>query len=166
MLGRVKSYLLFKDLKSKKTDITLKKTLKEAKNIGILAIKTNSNNDEVLQDFIQELKAENKEITILYFEKNIPERMENTVAVLNKKDINWYNKPSGDKFKKFIEKEYDLIINFDTSNFRPFHYLVAHTKGYKVGFNSSYNTLTYDFLIKCNNISIENLIKNLKLYLT
>lgn len=166
MLGRVKSYLLFKDLKSKKTDITLKKTLTEAKNIGILALKTNSNTDKVLQDFIQELKAENKEITTLFFEKSPPNEIKNGEAVFNKKDLNWYNKPSENKFKNFIDKEYDLIINFDASNFKPFHYIAAHTQGYKIAFNSAYNTLTYDFLIKCNNISIENLIKNLKLYLT
>lgn len=166
MLGRVKSYLLFKDLKSKKTDLALKKTLTEAKSIGILALKINSKADKVLQDFIHELKEENKEITALFFEKSTADKIESREAIFNKKDLNWYNKPSENKYKNFIDKEYDLIINFDTSNFKPFHYIAAHTQGYKIAFNGAYNTLTYDFLIKCNNISIENLIKNLKLYLT
>jgi hypothetical protein len=166
MLGKVKSYFLFKDLKSKESNFALKKTLSEAKTIGILALKSNSKEDKVLQDFIHELKSENKEITPLYFKKSNPEHDEKEVAIFNKKDLNWYNKPSKEKFKNFTDKKYDLIINFDATNFKPFHYIAAHTQGYKIAFNSAYNTLTYDFLIKCNNISVENLIKNLKLYLT
>lgn len=164
--GKIKDYLLFRNLKFRASEKTEKKSLFDAKKIGILSLKNDAAQQNTIEEFKKELLKNNKEVKTIFFTKEDLDAAKPQELIFNKKDLNWYNKPSEKMLQSFIEEKFDLILNFDTTNFKTFHFIVAHTQGYKIAFNDKYNTYTYDFLIKCNNISTQNLIKNLKLYLT
>lgn len=164
MFHLLKNYFLFKDLKVVETEDFTKKTLQEAQKIGLLYVRDASLDLNVLSIFLEELKG--KEISLLSFSPNGNATAFSGETILTNGDVNWYLKPNQEKIKTFTEKDFDLIINLDTSNFLTFHYTIAQCKGYKIAFSPEYDTRTYDFIIKCNNITTENLIKNLKLYLT
>ena len=81
------------------------------------------------------------------------------------KELNWYYKPQNYIIKNFLEKEYDILINFCTSNCVPVKYLAGSSKAkFKVG-KFEKDLFIYDMMIDIKKDNLSALITEIKHYL-
>ncbi len=67
---------------------------------------------------------------------------------ITKKNINWYKKPSGEKIKDFINKDFDILLNLDTvhNSSLTYVYALSHAK-FKLGIETDINKEFSDLII-------------------
>ena len=84
------------------------------------------------------------------------------------KDINWFEKPSNKFIDDFINKEFDILIDFNLNNNLSSTYIVGVSKAkFKLGVFDENKTDIYDFMIKLeDSTNLNEFIKQLIHYLT
>ncbi len=126
--------------------------LAEIMTVGVIFQATDNKDFESVNEFIKELKAEGKEISVIgYIEsEKIPDSylLRKGYQFFCTKQLNWYYSPKLPFIDDFIEKEFDLLINLSLDNLFPLYYLFALSKArLKAGkhFDSSeYSDLSID----------------------
>jgi hypothetical protein len=142
-------------------------SLKKAKTIGILFDATDSENNDRVVAFAQQLKHENKEIQLLgYVEKRDPYQ-KYPFPFISSKETSWYGKPGGGTAGYFMRSAFDLLINFSPTACLPLDYISALSPSkFRVGFNAKADINDYDLILISNeNGDISRLIRNLENYL-
>ncbi len=142
-------------------------TLLTAKSIGILFYADNINQNDLLLEFVQQLKFMQKDVQLLGY---MPKREFGFVypfPFITNKDTNWYGKPGGGTSGYFTRSPFDLMINFCTDVCLPLEYISAVSEAkFRVGFDKEPDNANYDLiLIPKENKNISNLIQNLENYL-
>lgn len=155
-LSGIKKYLLKSDL-NKSIDRTKKhvaaKPYELCKTIGLIYIVGEEKDQIEFTNFVSSLQSEGKEIRALGIinYKNIPHYCYPKLSYdyLTLKDINWIKKPTGAKYKDFIKKDFDLLINFDQTNNSTLNYIAAvASAGCKTGIFNEENQNIYDLMIE------------------
>ena len=81
------------------------------------------------------------------------------------KDLNWYYKPQNYIIKNFVEKDYDILINFCDDSCIPIKYLAGSSKAkFKVG-KYQENVDLYDMMLDVKENTLAALIKEIHHYL-
>lgn len=80
---------------------------------------------------------------------------------LNRRDINWYGRPTGMVSKNFIVKDYDILIDFSEGDCLPLNFVLVQSKAkFKVGKSTSLMEDHYDLTIHVKKEgTFENFIK-------
>jgi hypothetical protein len=127
-------------------------SFEKARSIGIL-YKVGEEKDQIeFSDFVNRLKNEKKEIKALGLlkYKDIPHYCYPKLSYdyITTRNINWMKKPTGEKVTDFIAKEFDILINFDTTLNPSLNYIagMSHAKC-KVGWFCESNKIIYDLMI-------------------
>lgn len=102
--------------------------------------------------------------------KNIPSLFSDKYAMnyFCKKDLNWLYQPKTDKITKFMNKQFDLLIDLDIYGHFPLVYIATLSRAkFKVGRYLSPKVNGHDMLLNINqNLSIDYMIEQTKNYLT
>ena len=146
------NYLLNQELKKFSRS---KKLLnyQEIKTIGILYTLDNENTYNMVSDFVEKMKNDNKKLKALGFIKNkkISEKFLPKLSFdfFSENDLNWYKKPDNKYVKDFINKEFDLLINTDFEDKFPLKYITAKSKAsLKTGLFNDRNSKYFDLMMK------------------
>ncbi|MDD2278210.1 MAG: hypothetical protein PHD06_03470 [Bacteroidales bacterium] len=144
--------------------------LDTARTIGILF---NAASDDVFNnalEFANFLNRKNLEVSAVafYCGKETPQSylLRKNVDLFNKKDINWYHKPQVPSVDKFIEKDFDILIDLSMKEVFPLKWIATLSRAkFKVG-NLSYYGTPNDLIINLKpNDDIEYLISQITHYL-
>lgn len=89
---------------------------------------------------------------------------------ITRRNINWFHKPSGEKISDFINKEFDILLNIDTTDNPSLTYATALSKAkFKVGIYSEKNKDYFDLMIDLDKtpevpILIEQMMSNIAMF--
>src|SRR5690606_36217015 len=101
--------------------------LNQAKEIGILYSAVDTQSNEVVKKFADQLKAKGKKVSVLGYRKYNPkDAVHNTF--FNKKNINWLKQPKDPYIKEFMDKSFDILINAYTEECLPLEYISSFSK--------------------------------------
>jgi hypothetical protein len=145
--------------------------LSTAKNIGVLFNIDNMQDYEKIDPFLSFLSQHDNNIFALayYPYKSIPAdlRSISAINIFSKEDLNWYQKPSGKFIDKFIDKEFDILIDLSSKPFFPVKYINNLAKAcFKVG-KSNEDGFEFDLTIQLGEKHGENFyLDQLKHYLS
>ena len=170
------------DIKQKVGDFFFKRELKSnprqrevhnlhtAQSIGILYDATETEDMLKVSEFVNTLFITKKDVKALGF-VNLKELTHHHMPMLQfdfffLKDLNWYYKPQNYIIKNFVEKDYDILINFCDSDCIPMKYLAGSSQAkFKVGRYEEDIDL-YDMMIDVKEDTLSDLIKEIHHYLT
>jgi len=145
--------------------------LRSVKKIGILFYWKDINSLTAIDPFIQEMETKNKSVFLLGFikkqDKKQPLDLPNNVELISNKELNWLTIPQGQKVNRFINQEYDLLLNCYLSENLALQYISAlsHAK-FRVGIYLENNIHCNDFMIDLKKEkSIPQFFEQVKYYL-
>jgi len=151
----IQEYLLASELKKELARSARDKkfiSFEKSRNIGII-YKVGEEKDQIeFSEFVSRLQNDKKEVKALGIikYKDIPHYCYPKLSYdyVTRRNINWMRKPTGEKVTDFIQKEFDLLINFDTTHDIALNYIAgfSHAKC-KVGLFHENNEAIYDLMI-------------------
>jgi hypothetical protein len=123
-----------------------------AKSIGIIYNVGEEKDYLIITDFTGRLQNDKKEVRTLGWInlKDPPHYCYPRLMFdyITKRNINWFYKPSGDKINDFINNDFDILLNIDTTNNPSLTYATALSKAkLKVGIYSEKNKDYFDLMI-------------------
>ncbi|MBM3405261.1 MAG: hypothetical protein FJY10_10290 [Bacteroidetes bacterium] len=127
--------------------------LRDAKTIGILYLLPDEPSYGVIEKIVGELQREQKEVWALGLvrNKNLVNRFLPKLSYdfITPGNLNWFGKPTGNKVKAFIQKEFDILIDLSLSDTFTMKYISGLSHAHlKVGPNGTDHTNYYDLLIE------------------
>ena len=165
----IKHYLIDKRIKvALRKSIKLKErsSLSKILNVAIFVDETTSFDDEKFIELQQIIKLDNTHFSILTYKDKKSNFNEFRGAVVLQNEINWQGKVTSVDVKSFLDKDFDLLIDYTLANNIKKQLIVAHIKAIiKVGFLDNNDTL-YDFMVELNSSEISMFNKELVRYLT
>jgi hypothetical protein len=123
----------------------------------------------LVSEFVNTLFKTKKDVKALGF-VNLKELTHHHMPMLQfdfffLKDLNWYYKPQNYIIKNFVEKDYDILINFCDDSCIPIKYLAGSSKAkFKVG-KYQENVDLYDMMLDVKENTLAALIKEIHHYL-
>ncbi len=144
-----------------------------AKTLGIVFNATHQNNYEKIKNFISFLSDYDLKVLAIGFvnDNKIPDNYLYYTGFnfFSKKNLNWYFKPRDPDVDKFIDKQFDILIDFSLGDYFPVQYIVGLSKAkFKVGRLSEKNNY-YDLMIALEKYKkpevLTDIEKSKKLYL-
>ena len=146
--------------------------LNEAKTIGIVYQLTAQTNFRKVKLLMKELTTPSRQVMIVgYVNRNdIPNYCiaANSGYYFDKKDLNWYGSPKNDYIAKFINKEFDILIDLSLEDIYPVRFISALSKSkFKVGRYAEGNMEFLDLMIKHKKgeLSVDELSRQIIHYL-
>ena len=144
--------------------------LHQAKRIGILYEVGDENSYRKISDLVRYLQGKGKIVKALGFVPFplIPHYCNNMLSFdyYQKKEINWWGKPSNQFIKDFVHEEYDILIDLNLNNIPSLLYITALSVArFKVGLFNKENEKFFDFMIQIDEPSMSDYIKHLVHYL-
>lgn len=148
---RAGAYFLQKETVGRKRNSTFM-NMSEAKTIGILFEASNAENFELVKRYVGYLREMRKKVKVIgYFStKEIPQLTYSKLEYdfFDKKQLNWYVKPSGAVIDNFIEEEYDILIDLNIHEHLPLKFIAGLSKArFKVGKTQQGSAEIYDLSI-------------------
>jgi hypothetical protein len=153
--SKIQHYLITSELKKELLRSSREKkfiSFDRSRSIGIL-YKVGEEKDQIeFSAFVSKLQNEKKEVKALGIikYKDIPHYCYPKLSYdyVTTRNLNWIKKPTGEKVTDFINKEFDILINFDTTNNLSLEYIagLSHAKC-KVGIFDERHKAIYDLMI-------------------
>ena len=143
---------------------------KTAQKIGIVFDATNPNHFNAVYGFYKELLGERKEVFMLGFvdSNEVPEKylFKKNLFIFTRKDVNWVYKPKNTDAIRFINKEFDILIDLTLEYYFILDYIISLSLArFKVGrFHDE--RADYDMMIHMKDgLTIEYFVNQVKHYL-
>jgi hypothetical protein len=141
--------------------------LENTREIGILFNMQSESDFEMVSRFSRELQEVGKKVQVigLYKYRKLPpyyaQKLAYDLMMPNHLDI--FYRPRAEFVNRFIEREFDMLIDLGTSMDFPLQYIATLSKaGFKLGRSSGEEGLPYDLMIeKTDGIESEELIRQL-----
>ena len=84
----------------------------------------------------------------------------------SKKELNWCGKPDFAQLNDFLDKDFDMIVDFSRNNLPPIHYILSTSKAKLLVGANEYMQDLYDVFIKDeDNLDYLKLLKIIRNYL-
>ncbi|NUM51791.1 MAG: hypothetical protein HUU48_11830 [Flavobacteriales bacterium] len=163
-------FLLRKKLSLLKREIQ-SSSFSSLKEVGVLYDATDKKTYDLIRLFIHELKKEGKRVVSIGFVNSKKEaefiKPQLDFFYFNKKNTNWLNIPSTSEVKRFINTNFDLLIDLNIDEHFPLEYICALSRSkFKVGKTGSYHSSFCDMQIDISqDYSVKFLLSQLKHYL-
>ncbi|QEC50967.1 hypothetical protein EDD80_101589 [Anseongella ginsenosidimutans] len=144
----------------------------EAADIGILFLAQTLEDVLRIKDFAAYLKEQGKKVTVFGYTSPANETAFKTKSVffdyLTEKDLNFFFIPSAQKTAGFLERPFDILINFCLEDCFPLTWLTAMSKAtFRIGEYSPSRVPDLDLMIHLKeDRNIDNFALQLKQYLS
>jgi len=172
-ISDIKLKLGLKILRSKSKKLKRKRgvfNFDNAKTVGIVFNATKQESFDIAYEFVKYLEQKSIKVETLGFvdSKEVRDFYRETVNTkyFSKKNLNWYGKPKNENVEKFINKNFDILIDLSLIDEYPILYISALSKAkFKVG-RFSGKSEYLDFMIDISKKPQYNfLIEQIKHYL-
>ena len=149
------------DLKRETTRVKRNKavcSLSSARSVGVLYIVGEEHDQIILSNFVSELQKGGREVKALGYVnyKDIPHYCYPKLSYdyITRKNLNWFHKPSGEKFRDFISRDFDLLLTLDKSGHPVMRYAAALSKArFKAGVYSREDESIHDLMLVADSIN-------------
>lgn len=146
--------------------------LADARSIGILYLLNDVSDYDIVETFVTRLQKDHKEVKAIGYVKN-KELISRFLPKLSydffsRKDITWYYKPVHSKVKDFIDKEFDILIDLNLTDFFASKYISGLSKARcRVGMFAEDNQKYYDLMVDAKpGTTMEEYLEQICHYLT
>lgn len=145
--------------------------MQEAVTVGIVFDATDSGDFDLVKKYITYLREQKKKVKGIgyYDQKNIPSMAYSKLEYdfICRKDLTWYNRPTGVYVKNFIADPYDILLDLNLNDHFPLRYISALSKAkFKVGKRSDRNNSIFDLMIETRgNKGLKYFLRNMDTYL-
>lgn len=155
MFERIRNYFWNAEIQKRLPRLNRSKKIThpaDAKSIGIIYNVGEEKDYITITGFVSQLQNDKKEVRTLGW-INLKEPPHYCYPRLmfdyiTKRNINWYKKPSGEKITDFINKEFDILLNIDTTDNLSLLYATALSRAkLKVGVYSEKKKDYLDLMI-------------------
>ena len=146
--------------------------LSTASQVGIVFYLDSEAMYHIVHGFTRSLQKKGKEVKAIAY---VPDKLA-TVSILPvlsfdfiyKKELNWYDKPGGERVEDFIERPFDLLIDLSHEKAFPLQYIIQRSVARcKIGRNTPENQAIFDLMITSDeNQDVRDYIENIVHYLT
>jgi hypothetical protein len=146
------------------------KGFESAQSIGVIFNASNNDDFDLVKKYVKYLRESQKRVKALgYFNlKEVPEMKYSKIEYdfFANKDLNWHLQPACEQAQKFINEEYDILIDLNLDDDFPLKYISSLSKAkFKIGKYLD-NNITYDLMIAVEeNKGIKYFLKHLDHYL-
>jgi hypothetical protein len=153
MIKYIKRRLLRRSIE--KNDLSREKkiiSLEKAQAIGIICQITDEDSYKEIFALFSKLQSHTRTVWLMGYinEKNVPYfcLQQLSADYFSKKHLNWYGKPDFVQLKDFINKNFDMLLDFSRNDLPPLHYILSSSKAkLLIGANEHSQDL-YDIYIK------------------
>jgi len=126
---------------------------KKARNIGVLFLLEDEQKFKQLDSLVKKLAVDGKDVRMLgvFNEKVLPNffLQKLKIDIFTKKDINFLGFPKSDVVKEFIEKPFDLLLDFTEDEILTMDYILGMSRaGFKAGRYREEMVKVLDLMIK------------------
>jgi hypothetical protein len=146
--------------------------IEQVKNIGILWDASRTDEFTCLSKFYQKMNENKTEVMILgYFPgKNLPNQYTaiRYLSVIKKDELNFFYHPGSSESAKFINKQFDVLIDLNFKKLLPLQYISYLSKAsFKVGlFEEGLNPAPFDLMMEIKNpVNIDDYLAQVMHYL-
>ena len=165
------NYLLKKEMSKQHRQVVVS-NLGTANKVGIIYYAEDEGTYKVVKEFVKSLREEGiRKIRAIGYvdKKEVPEHFPVKLEFdyFSKKDMNWYQKPSGVVVDNFLQEDFDILIDLSVDDHYPLKYLLARSKAkFKVGKQNEGKNAIFDMRIELEQVkSLRFLITQLSHYL-
>ena len=161
-------YMLKKDVSKQKRKLNYI-TIQSADSIGIiLNIDDRQQYNDVMK-YNTKLASKNKDVSLLFYSntQEIPNYFVNQPVLITKKEINFLGKPDEKIIERFINRNFDYLLDFTTTDYITTTYIFAMAKAHaKVTKSVSKNVKYADIIFDLNpDNNFEAMTKAIDIYL-
>jgi hypothetical protein len=170
MFEFIRNYFWNAEIKNKLPKLVRSKKIihpANAKSIGIIYKVGEEKDYLIVTGFVGRLQNDKKEVrTLGWINLNAPPHYcypRLMFDYITERNINWFYKPYGEKINDFINREFDILLNIDTTDNPSLTYAAALSKAkLKVGIYSEKNKDYYDLMISLDTpIEVPELIEQM-----
>jgi hypothetical protein len=123
--------------------------------MGIICQITDENSYKEMYDLFSKLHSPKRTVWLMGYidEKNVPYYCLQQLSAdfFSKKNLNWYGKPDFVQANDFINKDFDILIDFSRNNLAPLQYILTVSKAKLLTGANEYAQNLYDVFIKTEN---------------
>jgi hypothetical protein len=133
MIHLIKKHLLKRSLK-KHTPFREKKivSLEQVRAMGIICQITDEDSYKKIYDLFSKLHSPKRTVWLLGYidERNVPYFClpQLSADYFSKRNLNWYGKPDFIQLNDFINKDFDILIDFSRNELSPLQYILSASK--------------------------------------
>jgi len=162
MIHHVKNYLLKRCLKNSKPFREKKiVSLEQVKTMGVLCQISDEDSYKEIYSLFSKLHSPKRNVWLMGYihEKKVPYfcLQQLSADYFSKKELNWYGKPDFGQLYDFLDKDFDILIDFSNNNLPPLHYILSKTKAKLIIGANIHAENFYDIYIK-SDAEIDNLV--------
>jgi hypothetical protein len=143
-------------------------SLEKARTIGIICQITDENSYKEIYALFSKLQSQTRSVWLMGYvdEKYVPYFCLQQLAAdyFSKKNLNWYGKPDFIQLNDFINKDFDMLLDFSRNDLPPLRYILATTKAKLLMGANKYTQDLYDIYIKDDDDQKMEHLKLLKTY--
>lgn len=170
LLTPLKKYLHKRELSQKLKQASRNQqvtNLRDSEFIGIIFDANDRANNKLINDYSEKLKYAGKKVSLLGYYEGSKEPTDLYFPYFYAKNINWKLQPTGEAVDSFLEREYDILMNFNLSANLYITYIVAISQArFKVGMFADHHNEYHDMMMKMDKkLSLESLIDQTHYYL-
>jgi hypothetical protein len=142
-----------------------------AKSVGVIFQAATEKEYAIIHDYARELQARKLEVKALgYLEDTVLLNLLMPVITfdfITAKQTNWYGKPTSDKFNEFIDRRFDICLDFSSTDCIPAKFAAAASMAsFKVGMFTTKRLMIYDLMLEMKNESdLDKIIKEADHYI-
>ncbi len=142
-----------------------------AKTVGIIYNAANPTEEQFVRQFSDDLQQRQKAVEILGYYKKPPKEHQPTHPQFTRKDLNWLLLPKAKHVHRYVNQEFDILVNFHLGNSPELEFIPALSKAkFRVGRYHDNKTNCYEFMINLAEgeglkeylIHVENYLKMIK----
>ncbi|MCL2291318.1 MAG: hypothetical protein FWC34_11560 [Bacteroidetes bacterium] len=153
MISYIKKTLLKRCLEKHKTSREKKIiSLEKARTIGILCQITDEESYKEVHTLFSKLQSHNRTAWLMAYidKKEVPYYClpQLSADYFSRKNLNWYGKPEFVQLNDFLDKDFDILIDFSRKDIPPLRYILSTSKAKLLVGANEYAQDLYDVFIK------------------
>jgi len=143
-------------------------SIERAKSIGIICNITDEQSYKDIFALFTKLQINDRPVWLMGYidEKNVPFYCLQQLSAdyFCKKNLTWYGAPNFVQMSDFLQKEFDLLIDFTKTAFAPVRYMLALSHAKFIVGSAFENQQLYDLYIAGDDNDCAHLLKNIQFY--
>jgi len=169
MISLIKKHFLKRSLKKHKSFREKQMaSLEQVRSMGILCQINDENSYKEIYDLFSKLQSPKRTLWLMAYidERNVPYFClpQLSADYFSKKQLNWYGKPDFVQLHDFLNRDFDILIDFSRNNLPPLQYILATSKAKLLVGANGYAQHLYDIYFhdetESNHLQLLKIIHN------
>ena len=153
MINSIKKHLFKRCLQNNKPIREKQLTsLEQVKTMGLVCQITDEDSYKKVYALFSKLHTPNRSVWLLGYidERKVPYYclQQLTADFFSKKELNWFGKPNFSQLNDFLNKDFDILIDFSRNDLEPLRYVLSSSKAKLLTGANDYAQDLYDLFVK------------------